>query len=122
MIASPEAAKQVLVTNARLFKPTFPASKERMLGKQAIFFHQGDYHAKLRKLVLRAFMPEAIKSIVSEVESIAVDSLQSWEEREHITAFQEMKTVSPNPIHFFNKKKQRKTGGKNRGKTEYSVF
>ncbi|KAG6389641.1 hypothetical protein SASPL_151113 [Salvia splendens] len=95
MIASPEAAKQVLVTNAHLFKPTFPASKERMLGKQAIFFHQGDYHAKLRKLVLRAFLPEAIKSIVSEVDSIAVDSLQSWDGK-LITTFQEMKTYAFN--------------------------
>nr|AJD25242.1 cytochrome P450 CYP707A102 [Salvia miltiorrhiza] len=95
MIASPEAAKQVLVTNAHLFKPTFPASKERMLGKQAIFFHQGDYHAKLRKLVLRAFMPEAIKGIVSEVESIAVDALRSWDGN-LITTFQEMKTYAFN--------------------------
>lgn len=93
MISSPEAAKFVLVTRAHLFKPTFPASKERMLGKQAIFFHQGEYHAKLRKLVLRAFMPEAIKSIVSDIESIAKDSLQSLEGRE-ITTFLEMKTVS----------------------------
>ena len=93
MISSPEAAKFVLVTRAHLFKPTFPASKERMLGKQAIFFSQGQYHAKLRKLVLRAFMPEAIKSIVSDIESIAKDSLQSMEGR-LITTFQEMKTVS----------------------------
>ncbi|KAL0312332.1 UNVERIFIED_CONTAM: Abscisic acid 8'-hydroxylase [Sesamum radiatum] len=68
-----------------------PASKERILGKQAIFFHQGDYHAKLRKLVLRAFMPEAIKNIVSDIESIAVNSLESWEGK-LITTFQEMKT------------------------------
>nr|AMZ03394.1 cytochrome P450 CYP707A90 [Plectranthus barbatus] len=95
MIASPEAAKQVLVSRAHLFKPTFPASKERMLGKQAIFFHQGDYHAKLRKLVLRAFTPEAIKTIVSEIESIALHSLQSWEGR-LITTFQEMKTYAFN--------------------------
>lgn len=93
MISSPEAAKFVLVTRAHLFKPTFPASKERMLGKQAIFFHQGDYHAKLRKLVLRAFMPEAIKNIVSDIESIAKDSLQSLE-GQLINTFQEMKTVS----------------------------
>ncbi|KAJ8755520.1 hypothetical protein K2173_019318 [Erythroxylum novogranatense] len=95
MISSPEAAKFVLVTRAHLFKPTFPASKERMLGKQAIFFHQGDYHAKLRKLVLRAFMPEAIKNIVSDVESIAKDSLQSWEGKQ-VNTFQEMKTYAFN--------------------------
>ncbi|GLT91370.1 hypothetical protein SLE2022_092610 [Rubroshorea leprosula] len=95
MISNPEAAKFVLVTRAHLFKPTFPASKERMLGKQAIFFHQGDYHAKLRKLVLRAFMPEAIKNIVSDVESIANDTLQSMEGR-LITTFQEMKTYTFN--------------------------
>ena len=94
MISSPEAAKFVLVTKAHLFKPTFPASKERMLGKQAIFFHQGDYHLKLRKLVLRAFTPESIKSIVPDIEAIATASLSSWEARPQINAFQEMKTVS----------------------------
>ncbi|KAA8521072.1 hypothetical protein F0562_011775 [Nyssa sinensis] len=95
MISSPEAAKLVLVTRAHLFKPTFPASKERMLGKQAIFFHQGDYHTKLRKLVLRAFMPVAIKNIVSDIESIAVDCLKSLEGQVFNT-FQEMKTYTFN--------------------------
>ena len=98
MISSPEAAKLVLVTKAHLFKPTFPASKERMLGKQAIFFHQVDYHAKLRRLVLRAFTPEAIKNIVPDIESIAVQSLESWEGR-MVNTFQEMKTVSSLSIH-----------------------
>ncbi|KAL0447646.1 UNVERIFIED_CONTAM: Abscisic acid 8'-hydroxylase [Sesamum latifolium] len=95
MTSSPEAAKLVLVSKSHLFKPTFPASKERMLGKQAIFFHQGDYHAKLRKLVLRAFMPESIKNIVPDIESLAVGSLESWEGK-LITTFQEMKTYAFN--------------------------
>ncbi|XAR70752.1 (+)-abscisic acid 8'-hydroxylase [Bertholletia excelsa] len=95
MISSPEAAKLVLVTKAHLFKPTFPASKERMLGKQAIFFHQGEYHAKLRKLVLRAFMPEAIRSIVGDIESVAVAALKSWD-GDLVNTFREMKTYTFN--------------------------
>ncbi|CAA7054898.1 unnamed protein product [Microthlaspi erraticum] len=95
MISSPEAAKFVLVTKSHLFKPTFPASKERMLGKQAIFFHQGDYHAKLRKLVLRAFMPEAIRDMVPDIESIARDSLRNWDGTT-INTYQEMKTYTFN--------------------------
>ncbi|XP_068650759.1 abscisic acid 8'-hydroxylase CYP707A2 [Aristolochia californica] len=90
MISSPEAVKFVMVTRAHLFKPTFPASKERILGRQAIFFHQGDYHFKLRKLVLKAVMPENIKSRVSDVETLALQSLKSWENRS-INTFQEMK-------------------------------
>ncbi|KAI5656587.1 hypothetical protein M9H77_25380 [Catharanthus roseus] len=95
MISSPEAAKLVLVTKAHLFKPTFPASKERMLGKQAIFFHQGDYHSKLRKLVHRAFTPESIKNIVSDIDTIALQSLESWQGR-MINTYQEMKTYTFN--------------------------
>ncbi|WJX88256.1 (+)-abscisic acid 8'-hydroxylase [Trifolium repens] len=94
MISSPEAAKFVL-NKAQLFKPTFPASKERMLGKQAIFFHQGNYHANLRRLVLRTFMPEAIKSIVPNIESIAQSCLKSWEGN-LITTYLEMKTFTFN--------------------------
>ncbi|CAN4077207.1 unnamed protein product [Withania somnifera] len=95
MISSPEAAKQVLVTRANLFKPTFPASKERMLGKQAIFFHQGDYHTKLRKLVLKAFKPESIRNIIPDIESIAITSLESFQGR-LINTYQEMKTYTFN--------------------------
>uniref|UniRef100_A0A7C9A4Y3 (+)-abscisic acid 8'-hydroxylase n=1 Tax=Opuntia streptacantha TaxID=393608 RepID=A0A7C9A4Y3_OPUST len=100
MISSPEAAKFVLSTRANLFKPTFPASKERMLGKEAIFFHQGMYHAKLRRLVLRAFMPDSIRNFVSDIDSIASETLKSWEGG-LINTFQEMKTVSP-PLRSFS--------------------
>ncbi|KAF9624635.1 hypothetical protein IFM89_012131 [Coptis chinensis] len=96
MISSPEAAKFVLVTQSHLFKPTFPASKERMLGPEALFFHQGDYHNKLRKLVLRAFMPDAIKNIVPQVEKLALGSLRSWDTAQFINTFQEMKTYAFN--------------------------
>ena len=112
MISSPEAAKFVL-NKAQLFKPTFPASKERMLGKQAIFFHQGEYHANLRRLVLRTFMPESIKNIVPDIESIAEDCLKSWEGR-LITTFLEMKTVSTS-IH-------RKTEHKKQSKNRVPLF
>ncbi|XP_040953473.1 abscisic acid 8'-hydroxylase 2 isoform X3 [Gossypium hirsutum] len=50
MISSPEAARIVLVTKAHLFKPTYPPSKEKMIGPQALFFHQGAYHSRLKKL------------------------------------------------------------------------
>ncbi|RWW14252.1 hypothetical protein GW17_00021988 [Ensete ventricosum] len=93
MVSSPEAARFVLVTRAHLFKPTFPASKERMLGPQAIFFQQGDYHARLRRLVLRAFMPDAIRGSVAGIEAVALRALRSWDGR-LVNTFQEMKTVS----------------------------
>ncbi|KAK9699098.1 hypothetical protein RND81_08G152500 [Saponaria officinalis] len=95
MISSPEAAKFVLSTRSDLFKPTFPASKERMLGKQAIFFHQNDYHLKLRKLVVRAFMPDSIRNFVSDIDSIASATLKSFE-GSLINTFQEMKTYTFN--------------------------
>ncbi|KAF4373461.1 hypothetical protein CsatB_015978 [Cannabis sativa] len=94
MISSPEAVKFVL-TRSELFKPTFPASKEKILGKQALFFNQGDYHNKLRKIVLRAFSPDAIKFIVSDIETLAKHSLQSMEGR-LINTYQEMKTFTFN--------------------------
>lgn len=95
MVSSPEAAKFVLVTKAHLFKPTFPASKERMLGRQAIFFQQGDYHARLRKLVLRAFMPDATRASVPWIEDVATRALKSWD-GQLINTFQEMKTYAFN--------------------------
>ncbi|KAG1362789.1 abscisic acid 8'-hydroxylase 1 [Cocos nucifera] len=95
MVSSPEAARFVLVTQAHLFKPTYPASKERMLGTKAIFFQQGDYHARLRRIVLRAFLPDAIRRRVAGIEAVAVQALRSWDGR-MINTFQEMKTYAFN--------------------------
>ncbi|CAN6487026.1 unnamed protein product [Victoria cruziana] len=94
MLTKPEAVRFVL-TQFRLFKPTFPASKMRMLGREALFFHQGDYHAKLRKLVVRAILPESLSKMILEINFIAVDTLKSCDDR-FVTAFHEMKTYAFN--------------------------
>ncbi|GLJ39578.1 hypothetical protein SUGI_0808680 [Cryptomeria japonica] len=90
MIASPEATKFVLVKNAHLFKPTFPSSKERLLGRNALFFQQGEFHARLRKAVQSSLLPQAIRSIVADIDETAQAILKMWEGQTVIT-FQEMK-------------------------------
>lgn len=92
MLASPEAARFVLVTQAHLFKPTYPQSKETMIGPWALFFHQGEYHARLRKLVQGSLTPEAIRRLVPDIDTAVVSMLESWAGRS-ITTFQEMKRV-----------------------------
>ncbi|XP_060667707.1 abscisic acid 8'-hydroxylase 2 isoform X2 [Ziziphus jujuba] len=91
MISSPEAAKTVLVTRANLFRPTYPPSKERMIGPEAIFFHQGAYHSKLKKLVQANFLPSAIKGSVSEIELIVLRLLPTWNNNNIVNTLQEMK-------------------------------
>ncbi|KAL0422629.1 UNVERIFIED_CONTAM: Abscisic acid 8'-hydroxylase 4 [Sesamum latifolium] len=94
MLASPEAARFVLVTNAELFKPTYPKSKEKMIGPAALFFHRGEYHNHLRKLVQSSFSPEAIKKLIPSIEAIAVSILGSWSSGQVTNTFQEMKKFS----------------------------
>jgi len=79
MLASPEAARFVLVTQAHLFKPTYPPSKEKMIGPSALFFHQGDYHARVRKLVLGSLRPEALRGLVPDIEKIVISMLDAWD-------------------------------------------
>lgn len=94
MLASPEAARFVLVTHAHLFKPTYPKSKERMIGPSALFFHQGSYHAHLRKLVQSSLSPETIRKLVPDIEVIAISALESWAGGQVIiNTFHEMKKV-----------------------------
>ncbi|XP_031485920.1 abscisic acid 8'-hydroxylase 2 [Nymphaea colorata] len=95
MISNPEAARMVMVSHAHLFKPTFPSSKERMIGPQALFFHQGDYHVRLRKLVQASLLPQAIRGWVGEVESQAVSLMDAWNDAT-INTFHEMKKLSFN--------------------------
>ncbi|KAK9216566.1 hypothetical protein WN944_008575 [Citrus x changshan-huyou] len=94
MLASSEAAKFVLVTQAHLFKPTYPKSKERLIGPSAIFFHQGDYHLRLRKIVQGSLSLEAIRELVTDIEAAAVAALDSWHGGHIINTFQEMKKLS----------------------------
>lgn len=92
MLASPEAARFVLVNQANLFKPTYPPSKEKMIGPSALFFHQGDYHARLKKLVLASLAPEAIRGLVPDIENIAISMLSSWDGH-LVSTFHVMKQV-----------------------------
>ncbi|XP_022726005.1 abscisic acid 8'-hydroxylase 4-like [Durio zibethinus] len=78
MLASPEAARFVLVTHAHLFKPTYPKSKEKLIGPYALFFHQGECHTQLRKLVQRTLAPDAIRKLIPDIEEIAVSAMDSW--------------------------------------------
>ncbi|KAL0369831.1 UNVERIFIED_CONTAM: Abscisic acid 8'-hydroxylase 2 [Sesamum angustifolium] len=92
MIASPEAAKLVLVSKAHLFRPTYPPSKMKMIGPEALFFHQGDYHLMLKKLVQASFSPSAIRGSLPALENIVLSFLPDWENRTTlICTLQEMK-------------------------------
>ncbi|CAI8605280.1 unnamed protein product [Vicia faba] len=78
MISSPEAARAVLVTQAHLFKPTYPPSKEKMIGPEALFFQQGAYHSMLKKMVQASFLPSTIKNSVPFVDQIVQNMVPSW--------------------------------------------
>ncbi|OIW17357.1 hypothetical protein TanjilG_22469 [Lupinus angustifolius] len=90
MISSPKAARTVLVTQAHLFKPTYPPSKEKLIGPEAVFFQQGAYHSMLKKLVQASFLPSTIRNSVSDVEQIVLKLLPTWANRT-INTLQEMK-------------------------------
>ncbi|OAY33788.1 abscisic acid 8'-hydroxylase 4 [Manihot esculenta] len=78
MVASPEAVRFVLVKQACLFKPSYPPSKEKLIGPSAIFFHQGIYHNQLRKLVQASLSFDVIRNLVPHIEAIAISALESW--------------------------------------------
>lgn len=93
MLSGREAARFVLVTQAHLFKPTYPKSKERLIGPDALFFHQGDYHIRLRRLVQGSLSLDALKNMVPGIESRAISTLDSWNGGRIINTFLEMKHV-----------------------------
>lgn len=94
MLASPEAAHFVLVSHAHLLKPTYPKSKETMIGSSALFFHQGAYHTCLRKLVQKSLSPGAIQKLIPNIETLAISTLESCNSSEVVNIFREMKIVS----------------------------
>lgn len=91
MLASPEAVKFVLMTKANFFKPTYPKSKERLIGSSAIFFQQGTYHAQIRKLVQASLSLDSIKPCIPKIEAISKSILDSWADGRVVHVFQELK-------------------------------
>ncbi|XP_076940297.1 abscisic acid 8'-hydroxylase 2-like [Bidens hawaiensis] len=91
MVSSPKLAKMVLVSESHMFKPTYPVSKERMIGPEAVFFHQGPYHTHLKKLIQSSFLPSAIKGSVPDIEDIVLGFLPTWEHNHTINTLTEMK-------------------------------
>ncbi|KDP42277.1 hypothetical protein JCGZ_01601 [Jatropha curcas] len=94
MLASPEAARFVLVTHSHLFKPTYPKSKERLIGQSALFFHQGDYHNRLRKIVQGSLSPETIRKLIPDIEFFTNSTLESWANGQIVNTYHEMKKLS----------------------------
>jgi (+)-abscisic acid 8'-hydroxylase len=93
MLASPEASRFVLVTQAHLFKPTYPKSKERLIGPSALFFHQGEYHTRLRKLVQGSLSLDTLRNLVKGIDAIAASTLDSWGGGRVVNTFHELKKV-----------------------------
>nr|XP_043620798.1 abscisic acid 8'-hydroxylase 2-like isoform X2 [Erigeron canadensis] len=91
MVSSPELAKIVLVTRSHMFKPTYPPSKEKMIGPEAVFFHQGPYHSHLKKIIQSSFLPSKIKGSVSHIEDIVLGLLSTWKHNDTINTLHEMK-------------------------------
>lgn len=93
MLANPEAARFVLVSQPHLFNPTYPKCKEKLIGPSALFFHTGNYHACMRKLVQTSFSPEVTRKLIHDIEILAISSLESWGNGQVINTFEEMKKV-----------------------------
>ncbi|CAM8983411.1 unnamed protein product [Rhodiola kirilowii] len=94
MLASPEAARFVLVTQAHLFKPTYPKSKENFIGPSALFFHQGEYHLRLRKLVQGSVTLNALRGMVGDLDAIFSSAFESWDGGHVVNTFHELKKIS----------------------------
>ncbi|KAL8160411.1 hypothetical protein V2J09_001948 [Rumex salicifolius] len=91
MLASPDAIRFVLVTKANLFKPTYPKSKERLIGSSAIFYQQGGQHSQIRKLVQASLSLDTVKGLISSVESIVTSLLDSLSGGHVVHTFHELK-------------------------------
>ncbi|GLT62927.1 hypothetical protein SLA2020_355290 [Shorea laevis] len=72
------------------FQADLSTKQRKMIGPEAIFFHQGAYHSRLKKLVQASFLPSAIKGSVSEIENIVLKLLPTWKNCT-INTLQEMK-------------------------------
>ncbi|GLT39003.1 hypothetical protein SLA2020_132130 [Shorea laevis] len=94
MLASPEAIKFVLVTQASLFKPTYPPCKEKLIGPRALFFHQGDYHSQMRKLVQSSLSLDVIRNLVPGIETVVISALDSISAGKVVHTFHEMKKIT----------------------------
>ncbi|GMH14784.1 hypothetical protein Nepgr_016625 [Nepenthes gracilis] len=94
MLASPEAARFVLLTKASLFKPTYPKSKERLIGAAALFYQQGPCHSRLRKLVQASLSLDKIQRLIPKIEAIVTSALHSWSGGRVVHTFHELKKLT----------------------------
>ncbi|WOL20010.1 abscisic acid 8'-hydroxylase 3-like [Canna indica] len=94
MLAGPEAARFVLVSRAELFKPTYPKSKERMIGPWGLFFHDGGYHLRVRKLIQAHMTPETLRGLVADIERAVISTLEAAVGKDQLVIFHAMKKLS----------------------------
>lgn len=111
MLTCPEAARFVLVTGAHLFRPSYPRSKERLIGPWAVFYHDGGFHSKMRKLVHGSLSLDRVRTMVPAIEAIAVSTLDSCcNGSRAVNTYHEMKKVC-GPIFLFDNQMSKRALG-----------
>eukprot|EP01018_Ginkgo_biloba_P003258 Gb_27379 [translate_table: standard] len=74
----PQVNKLVL-NNARLFVPRYPASLTELIGKSAMFSSRGEVHKKMRGAALSFLNPASLKDrLLPQIQSVVISNLESW--------------------------------------------
>jgi retinoid hydroxylase len=85
-----EANRFVLTHENQFFVVNWPPSTKALLGSLSLALQTGDVHQKRRKLLAQAFLPRALSSYITAMESITDRYLQQWQQQEELTWYPQL--------------------------------
>jgi cytochrome P450 len=95
MIADPEAAKQVITGDPRVFRAGDPNGLFRpVVGAHSILLLDGDEHMRQRKILLPAFGAAHGRQFAARVQEIAEQRVSSWAPGQELRLQDEMEVIS----------------------------
>nr|AIU41745.1 cytochrome P450 [Chlorophytum borivilianum] len=95
--ADPEFNQFVLKNEVKLFQHSLPPSFEKLVGKHSILLMDGDVHKHMRSTVLDFLCVERLRTVfLSDADRLASEIVNSWNEKDVISAIQEATKFSLN--------------------------
>jgi cytochrome P450 len=95
MIADPEAAKEVITGDPRVFRAGDPNGLFRpVVGSNSILLLDGDEHMRHRRILLPAFGAGHAREFATRVQEIAERRVSAWEPGQELRLQDEMEAIS----------------------------
>lgn len=75
---------KLITSNSKVFVSGWPANLKEVVRPKALMFQNGAQHMSIKKIMQKCIVPEALRTKVTTLETIILENMASWEQKDTI--------------------------------------